>query len=101
EAMRLLPTPRTSDTNGPGSHVDGGPDLRTAVTLLPTPTARDWKDGAGTTWHPEKSKLPHSIGTLHGDSTSPRSDDGSSSSDGQLPGQLTIGGALPPPSSSG
>ena len=35
----LLPTPRTSDTNGPGQHGDGGLDLRTAVTLLPTPTA--------------------------------------------------------------
>jgi hypothetical protein len=37
--MTLLPTPRTSDTNGTGEHGDGGPDLRTAVTLLPTPTA--------------------------------------------------------------
>lgn len=32
--------------------------------LLPTPTARDHKDGANTTWHPEKGKLPHSIGAL-------------------------------------
>ena len=31
---------------------------------LPTPTARDHKDGAGTTWRPEKCKLPHTIGTL-------------------------------------
>ena len=35
---RLLPTPRTSDTNGAGVHGDGGMDLRTAVSLLPTPT---------------------------------------------------------------
>lgn len=41
----LLPTPRTSDTNGPGLHGDGGMDLRTTVTLLPTPAARDWKSG--------------------------------------------------------
>ncbi len=41
----LLPTPRTSDTNGPGVHGDGGMDLRTTVTLLPTPAARDWKSG--------------------------------------------------------
>ncbi|MDY0984620.1 hypothetical protein SOM10_12010 [Microbacterium sp. CFBP9023] len=34
----LLPTPRTTDMNGPGIHGDGGIDLRTAVTLLPTPT---------------------------------------------------------------
>lgn len=30
----LLPTPRTSDTNGAGSHGDGGPDLRTVVAGL-------------------------------------------------------------------
>lgn len=39
EAQRLLPTPRTSDTNGPGAHGDGGPDLRTVAALLPTPRA--------------------------------------------------------------
>ncbi len=39
------PTPRTSDTNGPGLHGTGGMDLRTAVTLTgwPTPQARDHK----------------------------------------------------------
>lgn len=31
DAVSLLPTPRTSDTNGPGAHGDGGLDLRTAV----------------------------------------------------------------------
>jgi hypothetical protein len=40
------PTPRTSDTNGPGLHGDGGMDLRTAVTMWPTPTANE--DAAGT-----------------------------------------------------
>lgn len=34
----LLPTPRTTDGNGPGLHGTGGQDLRTTVTLLPTPT---------------------------------------------------------------
>lgn len=38
-AAALLPTPRTSDTNGTGRHGTGGVDLRTAVSLLPTPTA--------------------------------------------------------------
>lgn len=33
----LLPTPRTSDCHGAGVHGHGGMDLRTAVTLLPTP----------------------------------------------------------------
>jgi DNA (cytosine-5)-methyltransferase 1 len=37
----LLPTPRTSDTNGAGHHGDGGMDLRTTVTLLPTPRSQD------------------------------------------------------------
>ncbi len=37
----LLPTPTVSDTNGPGAHGDGGTDLRTAVSLLPTPAASD------------------------------------------------------------
>lgn len=41
----LLPTPRTSDTNGPGTRGQGGPDLRTAVTLLPTPRATDGTKG--------------------------------------------------------
>lgn len=57
--MALLPSPRTSDTNGAGRHGDGGMDLRTAVAeipllptpavnveaqrLLPTPTTRDTK----------------------------------------------------------
>ena len=35
----LLPTPRTTDMNGPGVHGEGGMDLRTAATLLPTPRA--------------------------------------------------------------
>lgn len=37
----LLPTPTTSDTNGAGAHGDGGPDLRSTVALLGTPTSRD------------------------------------------------------------
>lgn len=41
--LDLLPTPRTSDTNGAGAHGTGGPDLRTVVALLPTPRARDGK----------------------------------------------------------
>lgn len=43
ETRKLLPTPRTSDTNGTGEHGTVGPDLRTAVSLLPTPRARDFK----------------------------------------------------------
>lgn len=41
--VRLLPTPTTSDANGPGAHGTGGKDLRTTIRLLPTPTERDYK----------------------------------------------------------
>ena len=41
-ALQMLPTPTTSDRNGPGEHGDGGPDLRTTVSVLPTPTASEW-----------------------------------------------------------
>lgn len=37
--LSLLPTPTSSDSNGPGKHGAGGLDLRTAVILLPTPTS--------------------------------------------------------------
>lgn len=42
QSLSLLPTPRTTDMNGPGSHGDGGADLRTVVAeqLLPTPVAQ-------------------------------------------------------------
>jgi hypothetical protein len=43
QMAHLLPTPRTTDSHGPGKHGDGGLDLRTAASLLPTPVARDWK----------------------------------------------------------
>lgn len=33
-APMLLPTPRTSDTNGAGMHGSGGPDLRTVIVNL-------------------------------------------------------------------
>lgn len=55
----MLPSPRTSDTNGAGHHGDGGMDLRTAVAeipLLPTPAAerggrnKSASDGAAIRW---------------------------------------------------
>lgn len=44
-APALLPTPTSSDTNGAGAHGDGGLDLRTALTLLPTPAVNDMGEG--------------------------------------------------------
>ena len=43
--LALLPAPTVSDTNGAGAHGTGGPDLRTAVALLPTPRATDGTKG--------------------------------------------------------
>lgn len=40
-----LPTPRTSDSNGAGGHGSGGPDLRTTISMLPTPRATDGPKG--------------------------------------------------------
>jgi hypothetical protein len=37
------PTVRTSDTNGPGTHGEGGPDLRTVASAWPTPTAENFE----------------------------------------------------------
>lgn len=45
ETNALLPTPTSSDRNGAGEHGDGGADLRTAVSLLPTPRATDGTKG--------------------------------------------------------
>lgn len=65
----LLPTPRTSDTNGPEAHGTGGLDLRTAVSLLPTPTVMDM----GSNYTPEEweawkqqQKTNHQNGNGHG-----------------------------------
>lgn len=70
----LLPSPRTSDTNGAGHHGDGGMDLRTAVAeipLLPTPAVNDM--GAAytpATWDEWTAtmKAKHNNGNGHGKS---------------------------------
>ena len=54
----LLPTPRTSDTNGAGHHGDGGMDLRTTVTLLPTPAAQDGNGGGRYSSEGHQTTLP-------------------------------------------
>jgi len=69
ELAALLPTPRTSDTNGPGVHGDGGLDLRTAAALLPTPVVNDM--GRGKTpdeWDSwtDEMKERHGNGNGHG-----------------------------------
>jgi DNA (cytosine-5)-methyltransferase 1 len=64
--VNLLPTPRTTDTNGPGrtAALQGGDDLRTVISLLPTPKATDGsnggpnqRDGAGNFYLPGIANL--------------------------------------------
>lgn len=73
EGARLLPSPRTSDTNGAGRHGDGGLDLRTAVSLLPTPAVNDMGEGktveAWDAWT-DAMKAKHGNGNGHGASLS-------------------------------
>lgn len=91
EGNAMLPTPTASDSNGTGRHGDGGMDLRTTISLLPTPTVIDM--GGGRTpqewadWT-ARMKTTHSNGNGHGRSlfqeclgasTNPPSDAGSTS----------------------
>ncbi len=86
----LLSTPQARDGKGvPGKGFNQA-NLARDVSLLPTPTARDWKDTGDFTPKPAKSKLPHTIKDLFGVTTPPQSDDGSPPSDVQHP--------TPPPS---
>lgn len=76
DAVRLLPTPRTTDGTGPEPHGEGGPSLRTAIALLPTPTAADSERWSLT--------YPRGNPTLLGASM-PQPSDGGKPSTGQLP----------------
>lgn len=69
----LLPTPRTSDTNGPGTHGDGGIDLRTAVSLLPSPKATDARHTPSESELRRKSPSLGAVGALL---PTPRATDG-------------------------
>lgn len=71
ETVALLPTPVSSDGNGPGAHGDGGADLRTTVTLLPTPAVNDmgraYTPDEWDAWT-ERMKAAHNNGNGHGKS---------------------------------
>ena len=56
ELVEAWATPRSSDTNGPGHHGDGGPDVRTMAANWPTATASDWK-GSGPTLERRDGKM--------------------------------------------
>lgn len=92
---RMLPTPTVSDTNGAGKHGDGGLDLRTAVSLLPSPRASEGEKG-GPNMRGSKGDLMLSsaVHRLIGESTNPPSDAGKLDSEGQLLGQQNLLGAM-------
>ena len=66
-AVRLLPTPKWQNANAPATHGEGGPDLQTAVAMLPTPSAGDEKD-RGWQWNGSRTgkvlSLPGAVAAL-------------------------------------
>jgi DNA (cytosine-5)-methyltransferase 1 len=63
--LELLPTPRTTDANGPGAHGGGGLDLRTTVCeLLPTPTVTQGRNATSGRSDPDSQ---HHTGTTLND----------------------------------
>lgn len=99
--QRLLPTPRTTDSNGAGEHGSGGPDLRTQVQrLLPTPSASNPNDTESVeSWETRAAELKAKHGNgngagtplsievrrLLGGNSAQRSQDGNPSSEGEPP----------------
>ncbi|MGN8689412.1 MULTISPECIES: DNA cytosine methyltransferase [Bacillati] len=66
-ALRMLPTPRSSDTHGAGEHGTGGPDLRTVVTMLPTPAAGAFNDGEDVdAWQARRDCVKAELGNGNG-----------------------------------
>lgn len=92
EVKSLLPTPRTTDSHGPGEHGQGGPDLRTAIILLPTPTSAAGLGGNLTRSgdRSDEMLLPGLVKTFTGAPTRPPSPDGPLSPDALHPGQLSL-----------
>jgi len=91
-----LPTPTTSDANGPGGHGSRGglPDLRTEISKLPTPAARDWKSGhsnlLGTNSRP-LNEIVQAGGLLPTPAASD-STAGQTSRSGERSGEMLLGG---------
>ena len=107
-ALPNLPTPRVSMKNGPSERelAEGNPKARleTAAALLPTPTARDWKDTGDLkkSVPDDDSLLPRAIAHhVISDPTQEQSDDGNEPSDDPPPTLPTTGGTCRPGSSSG
>jgi len=65
EQISMLPTPKSQNANSPGEHGQGGKDLQTVVSLLPTPATRDYKGANGLNHmskdRPHMDQLPNAI----------------------------------------
>lgn len=113
ESSSLLPTVTVSDTNGAGKHGDGGLDLRTAISLLPTPRVTTGGSMAslkqvdevlaGNKDEREDCRLELTVEVIHYRQHGGRMDQpsaaGNESSDGQLPGQRNLLDELEPTAS--
>ena len=65
--LTLLPTPITSAGTGAGEHGTGGPNLQTAVALLPTPAAANPNDGESVeTWDARRQRTQERVGNGNG-----------------------------------
>ena len=109
-ASQLQPTPTASESTGPGDHGTGAPNLRTVVSLLPTPVVNDM--GAAytpETWDAwtERMRARHGNGNGHGKSLNievqrllptPRATDGTKGGPNQhgSAGDLTMPSAVQP-----
>ena len=91
-SLSLLPTVTASETSGAGRGPakTGGDNLRTVIALLPTPTARDWKDNTVRREPHRPNDTDTLARALTGVNTPPLSAAGSTSPDTQLPGQLNL-----------
>ena len=63
--IAMLPTPKSQNANGPAEHGQGGKDLQTFVSMLPTPATRDYKGANGSDHmskdRPHMDQLPNAI----------------------------------------
>jgi hypothetical protein len=88
----LLPTVTASETSGAGRGPakTGGDNLLTVIALLPTPTARDWKDNTVRREPHRPNDTDTLARALTGVNTPELSAAGSASPGAQLPGQLNL-----------
>ena len=58
--IALLPTPKSQNANQPSIHGQGGKDLRTTISMCPTPRANDWKGASKQTENKGRNPMTNS-----------------------------------------